>query len=125
MQPIFTIFRIPLRALVELIMGILIFIGFCPALIGIAIIGFQVFVWLATETWTPIPLADAIATARFDLHLMDHSPLWPSMAKGLRSSLDEIPLSSCFLVAGLSLSACTAYLRCKLVDMFGNKLNRI
>jgi hypothetical protein len=106
-------------------MGVLIFIGFSPALVGIAIIGFQVFVWLATENWTSIPLADAIETARFDLHLMDYFPLWPSMAKGLRSSLDEIPLSSCFLAAGLGLSACTAYLRCKLVDMFDSKLNRI
>lgn len=110
------IFRVLLRALIELIMGVLIFVGFSPALVGIAIIGFQVFVWLATETWTPIPLADAIETARVDLHLMDHSPLWPSMAKGLRASLNEIPLSSCFVAAGLFLSACLAYVRCRLVD---------
>ena len=105
-----------LRALIELIMGVLIFVGFTPALVGIAIVGFQVFVWLATETWTPIPLADAIETARVDVHLLDHSPLWPSMAKGLRASLNEIPLSSCFVAMGLFLSACLAYMRCKLVD---------
>lgn len=118
------IFGALLRGFTELIMGVLIFIGFSPALVGMAIIGFQVFVWLATETWTPIPLADAIATLRVDLHLVDHSPLWLGMAKGLSSSLDEVPLSSCFLVAGLSLSACAAYLRRKLVDMLGSKLNR-
>ena len=114
---ILKIFRVQFRALIELIMGVLIFVGFSPALVGIAIIGFQVFVWLATETWTPIPLADAIETARVDLHLMDHSPLWPSMARGLRASLNEIPLSSCFVAAGLFLSACLAYIRCRLVDM--------
>jgi len=111
------IFRALLRAFTELIMGVFIFIGFSPALVGIAIIGFQVFVWLATETWTPIPLADAIETARVDLHLMDHSPFWPSMAKGVRASLHEIPLSSCFVATGLFLSACMAYLRCKLVNI--------
>ena len=114
---ILKILRVLFRALIELIMGVLIFVGFSPALVGIAIIGFQVFVWLATETWTPIPLADAIETARVDLHLMDHSPLWPSMARGLRASLNEIPLSSCFVAAGLFLSACLAYIRCKLVNM--------
>ena len=111
------IFKVLVRAFLELIMGVFIFVGFSPALVGIAIIGFQVFVWLATETWTPIPLADAIETARVDLHLMDYSPLWPSMAKGVRASLNEIPLSSCFLAAGLFFSACMAYLRSKLVDM--------
>ena len=114
---ILRIFRALLRAIIELLMGALIFVGFSPALIGIAIIGFQVFVWLATETWTPIPLADAIETARVDLGLMDHSTPWPSMAKGLRASLNEIPLSSCFVAAGLFLSACLAYVRFKLVDM--------
>jgi hypothetical protein len=113
---IIRIFRALLRVLIELIMGALIFVGFSPALVGIAIVGFQVFVWLATETWPPIPLADAVETARVDLHLMDHSPLWSSMAKGLRASLNEIPLSSCFVAAGLFLSACLAYVRCKLVD---------
>ena len=111
------IFGAFIRALLELIMGALIFVGFSPALVGIAIIGFQVFVWLATENWTPIPLADAVDTARVDLGLMDHSTLWPSMAKGLRASLNEIPLSSCFVAAGLFLSVCLAYVRCKLVDM--------
>jgi hypothetical protein len=105
-------------------MGVLIFVGFSPALIGIAIIGFQVFVWLATETWTPIPLADAIETTGADLHLMDHSQLWPTLTKGLRHSLDEIPLSSCFVAAGLLLSVSVAYLRGKLVDMLGKKLNK-
>jgi hypothetical protein len=114
---ILRISRALLRALIELIMGALIFVGFSPALVGIGIIGFQVFVWLATETWTPIPLADAIETARVDLGLMDHSTLWPSMAKGLRASLNEIPLSSCFVAAGLFLSACLAWVRCRLVDM--------
>lgn len=114
---ILRILRVLLRTLIELIMGVLIFVGFSPALVGIAIIGFQVFVWLATETWTPIPLADAIETASVDLHLMEQSPLWPTMATGLRASLNEIPLSSCFVAAGLFLSACLAYVRCKIVDM--------
>jgi hypothetical protein len=118
------IIRALLRSFIELIMGVLIFVGFSPALVGIAIIGFQVFVWLATETWAPIPLADAIQTAGTDLHLMDYSQVWPSLAKGLRYSLGEIPLSSCFLAAGLLISGCMAYVRCKFVDMLGKKLNK-
>ena len=114
---ILRISRALLRAFIELVMGALIFVGFSPALIGIAIIGFQVFVWLATDTWPPIPLADAIETAQVDLGLMDRSTRWPSLAKGLIASLNEIPLSSCFVAAGLFLSTCLAYVRCKLVDM--------
>ena len=104
-------------------MGVLIFVGFSPALVGIAIIGFQVFVWLATETWTPIPLADAIQTVGTDLHLMDHARIWPSVAKGLTYSLGEIPLSSCFLAAGLFISGCMFYIRCKFVGMLGKSPN--
>jgi hypothetical protein len=118
------IIRTLLRSFIELTMGVLIFVGFSPALVGIAIIGFQVSVWLATETWTPIPLADAIQTAGTDLHLMDHARIWPSLAKGLTYSLGEIPLSSCFLAAGLLISGCMAYARFRFVDMLGRKLNK-
>ncbi len=117
--------RVLLRSFIELIMGVLIFVGLSPALVGIAIIGFQVFVWLATETWPPIPLADAIQTSVSDLHIMDSSPFWAGLAKDLRYSLGEIPLSSCFLAAGLLISGFMAYLRFKFVDMLGKRLNEL
>lgn len=112
------ILRFLLRAVIELIMGGLILIAFSPAFVGMGIIGFQFFVWLATETWTPIPLADALAVIGADPHFLDHLQVWEGLAEIIRFWLYAIPLSSCFLVAGFILSSCVAYIRWSLLDLF-------
>ncbi len=112
------ILRFLLRAAIELIMGGLILIAFSPAFVGMGIIGFQFFVWLATETWTPIPLADALAVIGADPRFLDHPQAWEDLAGIIRFWLYAIPLSSCFLVAGFILSGCMAYIRWSLLDLF-------
>jgi len=100
-------------------MAVLILIAFSPALVGMGIIGFQFFVWLATESWPTIPLADALEILGVDLHSIDQlQRIWAGLASIIRFWLYTIPLSSCFLVAGLLLSGCMAYIRWSLLDMF-------
>ena len=101
-----------------MVMGVLILIAFSPALIGMGIIGFQFFVWLATESWTPIPLADALEVIGVDLRSIDQLQVWEGLAAIIRFWLYAIPLSSCFLLAGLILSGCMAYIRWSLLDIF-------
>lgn len=116
---ILAVLRILSRALLEIVMGVLILIAFSPALIGMGIIGFQFFVWLVTESWPPIPLADALEVLDVDLRSLDHlQQVWQGLASIIRSLLYAIPLSSCFLLAGLILSGCTAYIRWSLLDIF-------
>ncbi len=113
------ILRILFRALLEMVMGVLILIAFSPALVGMGIIGFQFFVWLVTESWTPIPLADALEVLGVDLRSIDHlQQVWEGLASIVRFWLYAIPLSSCFLLAGLILSGCMAYIRWSLLDIF-------
>jgi hypothetical protein len=112
------ILRFLLRAVIELIMGGLILIAFSPAFVGMAIIGFQFFVWLVTESWTPIPLADALAVIGADPRFLDHLQVWEGLSEIIRFWLYAIPLSSCFLVAGFILSSCVAYIRWSLLDLF-------
>jgi hypothetical protein len=107
-----------LRALIELVMGVLILIAFSPALVGMGIIGFQLFVWLVTENWTPIPLADALEVLGVDLRSLDQMQAWQRLAQIIRFWLYAIPLSSCFLLAGLLLSGFMAYIRWSLLDIF-------
>ena len=111
--------RFVLRAFLELIMGVLILIAFSPALVGMAIIGFQFFVWLVTESWTPIPLADALAVIGIDLGFLDQLRVWEGLATIIRFWLHAIPLSSVFLAAGFILSGFMAYIRWSLLDIFG------
>jgi hypothetical protein len=100
-------------------MGVLILIAFSPALVGMGIIGFQFFVWLVTESWPPIPLADALEVLGVDLRSIDHlKQVWEGLASIVRFCLYAIPLSSCFLLAGLILSGCMAYIRWSLLDIF-------
>ncbi len=107
------------RAFLEIVMAILILIAFSPALVGMGIIGFQFFVWLVTENWPPIPLADALEILGVDLHSVDQlQPVWEGLTSIIRFWLYTIPLSSCFLLAGLLLSGCMAYIRWSLLDMF-------
>ncbi len=115
---ILRMFRLLLRAFLELVMGALILIAFSPALVGMAIIGFQFFVWLATESWTPIPLADALEVIGIDLRFLDQLGVWDALAGIIRFWLQAIPLSSCFLVAGFILSGLMAYIRWSLLDIF-------
>ncbi len=115
---ILRVLRLLLRAFLELVMGVLILIAFSPALVGMAIIGFQFFVWLATESWTPIPLADALEIIDIDLGFLDHQGVWEGLALVVRFWLHVIPLSSCFLVAGFILSGFMAYIRWSLLDIF-------
>ena len=112
------ILRFLLGAVIELIMGGLILIAFSPAFVGMAIIGFQFFVWLVTESWTPIPLADALAVIGADPRFLDHLQVWEGLSEIIRFWLYAIPLSSCFLVAGFILSSCVAYIRWSLLDLF-------
>ena len=115
---ILVILRILFRALLEAVMGVLILIAFSPALVGMGIIGFQFFVWLVTESWTPIPLADALEILGVDLRSIDHlQHVWEGLASIIRFCLYAIPLSSCFLIAGLILSGCMAYIRWSLLDI--------
>ena len=102
-----------------MVMGVLILIAFSPALVGMGIIGFQFFVWLVTESWTPIPLADALEVLGVDLHSIDHlQQVWEGLASIVRFWLYAIPLSSCFFFFGLILSGCMAYIRWSLLDIF-------
>lgn len=112
------IFRFFLRAFIEITMGVLIFIAFSPAFVGMGIIGFQFFVWLVTETWTPIPLADALQVIGADPRFLDHMQVWEGVTGIIRFWLYAIPLSSCFLVAGFILSGFMAYIRWSLLDFF-------
>jgi hypothetical protein len=116
---ILQILRILFRVFIELVMGLLILIAFSPALVGMGIIGFQFFVWLVTENWTPIPLADALEVIGIDLSSVDHLPVWKDLAEIIRFWLYAIPLSSCFLLVGLILSGCMAYIRWSLLDTLG------
>ena len=118
MRLIMRILRILFRAFIEMVMGVLILIAFSPALIGMGIIGFQFFVWLATESWTPIPLADALEVIGVDLRSIDQLQVWEGLAAIIRFWSYAIPLSSCFLLAGLILSGCMAYIRWSLLDIF-------
>lgn len=115
---ILRILRVLLRVFIEMVMGVLILIAFSPALVGMAIIGFQFFVWLVTESWTPIPLADALEVIGMDLRSLDHLQVWEGLAVIIRFWVDAIPLSSCFLVAGFILSGFMAYIRWSLLDIF-------
>jgi hypothetical protein len=116
---ILVILRIFSRAFLEIVMGLLILIAFSPALVGMGIIGFQFFVWLVTESWPPIPLADALEILDVDLHSIDQlQHVWEGLASIIRFWLYAIPLSSCFLLAGLILGACMAYIRWSLLDIF-------
>ena len=112
------VLRFLFRILIELVMGVLIFIAFSPALIGMGIIGFQFFVWLVTENWTPIPLADALEVLGVDLRSVDQMQAWERLAQIIKFWVDAIPLSSCFLFAGLLLSGIMAYIRWSLLDIF-------
>jgi hypothetical protein len=105
-----------LRAVIELVMGLLIFIAFSPAFVGMGIIGFQLFVWLVTESWTPIPVADALEVIGVDLRFLEYPQVWEWLAEIIKFWLYAIPLSSCFLVAGFILSGCMAYIRWSLLD---------
>jgi hypothetical protein len=118
MRLITRILRILFRAFIETVMGVLILIAFSPALVGMGIIGFQFFVWLATESWTPIPLADALEVIGVDLRSIAQLQVWEGLAAIIRFWLYAIPLSSCFLLAGLILSGCMAYIRWSLLDIF-------
>ena len=115
---ILRILRVFLRVFIEMVMGVLILIAFSPALVGMAIIGFQFFVWLVTESWTPIPLADALEVIGIDLRFLDQLGVWEALAGIIRFWLQAIPLSSCFLVAGFILSGLLAYIRWSLLDIF-------
>jgi hypothetical protein len=116
---ILAMLRILSRACLEIVMGVLILIAFSPALVGMGIIGFQFFVWLVTESWPPIPLADALEVLDVDLRSIDHlQQVWEGLASIVRFWLYAIPLSSCFLLAGLILSGCMAYIRWSLLDIF-------
>ena len=112
------ILRFFLRAFIELFMGGLMLIAFSPAFVGMAIIGFQFFVWLVTHNWTPIPVADALSVIGADPRFLDHLQIWEGLAEIIRFCLYAIPLSSCFLVAGFILSGCMAYIRWSLLDLF-------
>jgi len=115
---ILQILRALLRAFIEIVMGVLILIAFSPALVGMGIIGFQFFVWLVTESWTPIPLADALEVLGVDLRPLDHLQVWRGFAEIIRFWLSAIPLSSCFLLAGFIFSGFMAYIRWSLLDIF-------
>jgi hypothetical protein len=116
---ILAILRILSRVFLEIVMGALILIAFFPALVGMGIIGFQFFVWLVTESWPSIPLADALDILGVDLNAMDQfQHVWEGIASIIRFWLYAIPLSSCFLIAGLILSGCMAYIRWTLLDIF-------
>ncbi len=103
----------------EVVMGVLIVIAFSPALVGMAIIGFQFFVWLVTDTWSSIPLADALEVLDLNLDFLDNPQGWSALAEIVRFWLDAIPLSSCFIATGLLLGGLVAYLRWSLLDTFG------
>jgi hypothetical protein len=116
---ILAILKILSRVFIEIVMGVLILIAFSPALVGMGIIGFQFFVWLVTESWPSIPLADALDIIGIDLRAMELlQHVWGELASIIRFCLYAIPLSSCFLLAGLILSGCMAYIRWSLLDMF-------
>jgi len=116
---ILQILRLLLRAVLEVVMAVLIVIAFSPALVGMAIIGFQFFVWLVTETWSSIPLGDALEVIDLSSRFLDNLQGWSGLGEIVRFWLDVIPLSSCLIATGLLLGGLVAYLRWTLLDIFG------